>query len=261
MRGAGERGRGRHGARERGVSGADREGTKSAVVVGVYLADRENTAPDIAREMGRSQHWSVEQRWIALGKGRVPEALAPLTMGKAEPPQPKFSLLNGLLGQVDLERYEFVLVCDDDIVLPDGFLDRYLDVVTRYDLALAQPARTHDSYIDHWLVEQLDGLDARRTRFVEIGPLVSIRRDAARHLLPFSEESAMGWGYDFVWPVVMEEAGLRIGIVDATPVAHNLRKPVTHYDHESASRSMQAFLSRHPHLAPQEAFVILEAYS
>lgn len=231
------------------------------LVVGVYLADRENTAADIAREMSGSHRWSVAQRWIALGKGETPEVLAPVTKGRAEPPQPKFSLLNGLLAEADLDRHEFVVVCDDDIVLPEGFLDRYLELVTRHDLALAQPARTHDSYIDHWVVEQLDGLDARRTRFVEIGPLFSVRRDAMRHLLPFDEESPMGWGYDFVWPVVMEQAGLKMGIVDATPVAHSLRKPVAYYDHGEASRTMEAFLSRRPHLSRHEAFAILEAYS
>jgi hypothetical protein len=242
------------------AAAADREGARSVLVVGVYLANRENTAHHISRELILSRRWNVEQRWIALGRGD-PRALAPPTTATVEPPQPKFALLNRVLGREELDRHEFVVVCDDDIELPEGFLDRYLDLVTRFDLALAQPARTHDSYIDHWFVEQLDGLEARRTRFVEIGPLFSMRRDAARHLLPFSEESAMGWGYDFVWPVVMEAAGLRMGIVDATPVAHRLRKPVAYYDHASASRAMNAFLSTRSHLSREEAFTIVEAYS
>ncbi len=125
----------------------------------------------------------------------------------------------------------------------------------------AQPARTHDSYIDHAIVEQRDGLEARRTRFVEIGPLFSMRRDAVRHLFPFCEESPMGWGYDFVWPVVMERAGLRMGIIDATPIAHNLRKSVTYYDHDSAWREMEAFLAKRHHLTRREAYSIVEAYS
>jgi hypothetical protein len=231
------------------------------LVVGVYLADKENTAPAIVREMGRSERWQVEQRWIALGRSAIPEPLAAVTAWREEHPQPKFVLLNRLLGRADLDRHAFVVVCDDDVELPAGFLDRYLELVTRHDLALAQPARTHDSYIDHWIVEQLDGLDARTTRFVEIGPLFSIRRDAVRRLVPFAEDSPMGWGYDFVWPVVIENAGLRMGIVDATPIAHRLRKPVVHYDHGTASRAMQAFVARHPHLSRHEAFSIVEAYS
>jgi hypothetical protein len=231
------------------------------LVAGVYLADRENAAADIACEIGRSRDWDVDQRWIALGKAQIPEALAPVTAWRQPTRAGKFALLNRLLAEVDTGRYEFVLFADDDIVLPDAFVDRYLDLVTRHDLALAQPARTHDSYIDHWIVEQLDGLQARRTRFVEIGPLFSMRRDALHLLTPFSDASPMGWGYDFVWPILVEDAGLRMGIVDATPVAHNLRKPVAFYDNRDAAIAMQAYLADRRSLSRHDAFFIVEAYS
>ncbi len=239
--------------------GADRA-ERTVLVAGVYMCDRKNNAVEIAREIAKSREWQVEQKWIALGKAAIPDKLASVTAWKARS-APKFVLLNRLFAQLALDRYAFVLVCDDDIVLPDRFVDHYLDFVTRYDLALAQPARTHDSYIEHWLVEQLDGLVARRTRFVEIGPLFSMRRDVVRLLAPFSETSPMGWGYDFAWPLVIEQAGLRMGIVDATPVSHNLRKTVACYDTGDAALAMKAFLASHPHLSRDDAFTIVEAYS
>jgi hypothetical protein len=229
--------------------------------VGIYVTDRENLAPEIVAELGRSRRWSVDQRWVALGEGPAPTALGAVTITRVRTRVPKFALLNRVLEECDLSRYEFVLVCDDDITLPESFVDRYLELVVRHDLALAQPARTHGSYIDHYLVEQLDGLDARRTRFVEIGPLFSIRRDAFRAMLPFDEASPMGWGYDFVWPLVMEQAGLRMGIVDATPVDHRIRKPGANYSGPASNRDMKAYLARRPHLAPAQAFSILEAYA
>lgn len=247
---------------ERDVSEGSRGAAENRVLVGgVYLADRENRAAEIAWELRQSQRWQVEQKWVALGEAAVPEVLEPVTAWRAEQALPKFVLLNRLLSQCELDGYAFILICDDDIDLPTAFLDRYLDLVTKHDLALAQPARTHDSYIDHTIVEQLDGLDARRTRFVEIGPLFSVARKAYRYLLPFDESSPMGWGYDYVWPVVMEETGLRMGIVDATPVAHRLRKPVSNYSFQEARAAMRAFLARRPHLSKHEAFSILEAYS
>jgi hypothetical protein len=230
-------------------------------VAGVYLSDRENHAAAIARELARSRDWDVEQRWVALGKAPVPDELVAVTAWQERPPAGKFVLLNRLLAQGDLDRHDVVLFADDDIVLPGGFIDRYLELVTRHDLALAQPAHTHDSYTYHPIVEQLDGLDARRTRFVEIGPLLSMRRDALRLLTPFDEASPMGWGYDYVWPVAVEEAGLRMGIVDATPVAHNLRKPVALYDNRDAAIAMQRFLSTRRHLARHDAYFVVEAYS
>ncbi len=231
------------------------------LVTGVYLADRENRVSEIVVEMGRSRSWQVEQRWCALGRSPVPEHVAAVTVQQTDRGVPKFVLLNRLIAQCLLEHYAYVLVCDDDIALPADFVDRYLELVARHDLALAQPARTHGSYIDHPFVEQLEGLDARRTRFVEIGPLFSIARQAYRHLVPFDETSPMGWGYDFVWPAVIEAAGLRMGIVDATPVVHDLRPPVTFYSFDGAKEGMETLLATHPHLTRAQAFSIVEAYS
>ncbi len=236
-------------------------GAGRVLVVGICLADRENTAEQVAGELAGSSRWAVEQRWVALGRSPAPPGLRELTVERIESRTPKFSLVNRVLRSVQPDAYQYVLVADDDIELPAGFLDRYLELVERHQLALAQPARTHDSYIDHALVEQMDGLDARWTRFVEIGPLFSIHRTAMPLLLPFDEASPMGWGYDYVWPVLLEEAGLRLGIVDAVPVAHRLRKPVANYDYSSADRTQHAFLSTRPHLTKAQAYSIVEAFA
>jgi hypothetical protein len=231
------------------------------LVVGIYLADQKNTAAAVVAELDRSRRWSVDQRWIALGRAPAPAGLAERTVERFHGLRPKFELVNRVVGAAGLDGYDYVLVADDDIELPEGFLDRYLELTDRHRLALAQPARTHDSYIDHSLVEQLDGLDARWTRFVEIGPLFSIHRSAVRLLIPFDEASPMGWGYDYAWPVTMEQAGLRLGIVDATPVAHSLRKPVANYDYSKADAARGAFLSGRPHLSKSDAYTIVEAYA
>ncbi len=141
-----------------------------------------------------------------------------------------------------------------------GFLDSYLALVSRHKFAVAQPARTHDSYIDHRFVEQLDGIDARWTRFVEIGPLFSLHRSAFDYFLPFDEASPMGWGNDFVWPILAEKYSLRMGIVDAVPVAHNLRKPVAYYDYGTSANDMRRHLAERPHLSKKDAFYIVESY-
>jgi hypothetical protein len=132
--------------------------------------------------------------------------------------------------------------------------------VNHYDFALAQPARTHDSYTDHPFVEQLDGLTARQTRFVEVGPLFSMRRDIASLLVPFDQRSPMGWGYDLAWPCVAEGAGLRMGIVDAVPVSHSLRKPVSHYEHARTDEARTHYLAQVPHLDFEDAFFVRESY-
>jgi hypothetical protein len=230
------------------------------LVAGVYLSDKKNLAPHISRTLADSKDWAVEQRWISLGESSPDPDIAPYTVRVVDKPSPKFFLLNQLLKQIDLRDFEYLIVSDDDIQLPEGFLDRYLALVLRHDFALAQPARTHDSYIDHRFVEQLDGIDARRTRFVEIGPLFSLHRAAYNYFLPFDEASPMGWGNDFVWPVLAEKHNLKMGIVDAAPVAHNLRKPVAYYNYGTNADAMRNYLAARPHLSRKDAFFILESY-
>ena len=228
------------------------------LAVGIYLADRPNAAGHILYELAGSAAHEVTQRWTALaplGKGYCD---LPCTVSIEIESIPKFSLMDAMTH--DADNFDWMLICDDDIELPEHFLDEFLETAERFDFALCQPARTEDSYIDHGIVMRMPGLSARRTRFVEIGPLVAIRRDAMSLLLPFGNACGMGWGLDFIWPGIVEDAGLRMGIIDRVPVAHRLRKPVTGYDHEGASRAMFQLLAAHPHLSRDQAFTVLEAY-
>jgi hypothetical protein len=233
---------------------------EAVLVVGVYLADEPNLVADIVSELGRSREWRVDQRWVGLGQSSPVGPVSAVTVEQVATSTPKFTLLNRLLGQRSYADYAFVLVCDDDVLLPSGFLDDYLRFVTRHDLALCQPARTHDSFVDHPFVGRLEGLSARRTQFVEIGPLFSIHRSAFSALLPFDEASPMGWGYDLAWPCTIALAGLRMGIVDATPIEHSFRQTLTHYNRDLVQRQMDAYLVGRAHLTRDEAFVILESF-
>jgi len=229
------------------------------LVVGVYLANRPNTATHLSFEFAGSRSHEVVQRWVALapnGEGRFDHPMTDLVVTD---PTPKFVLLDQLLH--DASEFDWVLLCDDDVEVGANFIDELIRLCTCHDFALAQPARTLDSFTDHPFVQILPGLQARLTRFVEIGPLTCIRRDAMKVLLPFRPESGMGWGLDFVWPVRMEAAGLRMGIVDAVPIAHRIRKSVTGYTHSSAHLGMCAALANERHLTPDEAFTVLEAYA
>lgn len=227
------------------------------LAIGVVLSDVDNAAGRIGDNLSNSKEWEIEQKWVAIGSAEPGVPLVEHVMAG----EPKFSVINRLLAQCSLENIDYLLITDDDIELPAGFLDQYLRLVKQYDFAVAQPARTHDSYIDHFFVERLDGIIARQTMFVEIGPFVSIRKDAIPLLTPFDLTSPMGWGYDFVWPVLLTKAGIKLGIVDATPVRHRLRKPVTNYAHGRASQQMEAYLVANAHLDPARAFYIVNSYS
>lgn len=229
------------------------------LVLGVYLADRPNSVAHLVPALAKSIHCRVSQRWLAI-KGEPPNPeVAAVTVGRLTGFVPKFILMNRLLK--DSEDYDFIVFCDDDIVLPRGFMDAYISLQIEFDLALAQPARTRNSHADHKFVLQRKGMRGRQTRFVEIGPLFSVRQDFAPSIMPFDEKSPMGWGYDYVWPLIAETQGLRIGIIDAAPVDHSLRDQAAAYSGSEAGLAMQAYLANRSFLKKQEAFTVLESFS
>lgn len=230
------------------------------LAIGVYVPGISHRAEHISAELLSSRAWGVDLRWATVGEGPIPHELVALTFLQCPERIPKFALLNRLIAEVDLDQYAMLLVVDDDIELPAGFLDRFLAYQIAHDFTLAQPARTHDSFIDHYFVAQLLGVAARSTRFVEIGPLFSLRREGFPLLLPFDETAPMGWGLDFAWPVQLEARGCRLGIIDATPVRHAIRKPVAYYDYHLTHEGMNRFLAQCAHLPHGQAFRALQTY-
>jgi hypothetical protein len=232
------------------------------LVCGAYLADRENCAAAEIREFGSSKNHEVDQRWIALHLGDRNGTWSgelPWTVSIVDQPTPKFTLINRLLE--GNESFDYVVIADDDVDLPPQFVDRYVAYVEQFRFVLSQPARTRDSYIDHFITAAMPGIDGRLTRFVEIGPLVCIHRSAFPVLFPFDQRSPMGFGYDFIWPVLLESRGLRIGIIDAIPVAHVIRKPGMNYSPKQATDAMAEMLATTPHLTRADAYTVLEVYA
>jgi hypothetical protein len=234
------------------------EEARRALVLGIYLADKPNTAEHIAGTFAGCRDLEIEQRWIALGGEPADGELGAVTAMGVSEPTPKYALLNRLLAEEDLEGYDFVVSTDDDIVLPDGFPDLFLGVQGRVGFDLAQPARTPNSYVDHPIVIQQRGVVARRTRFVEIGPLVSFGRDIYDLVFPFDETSAMGWGFENVWAHRLREHGRAQGIVDAVPMDHSIREPLAHYEWADANADRERYLARNPHIPLQQCLRVLE---
>jgi len=229
------------------------------LVTGVALSDKPNNAASIMDGLASSQNWQLDQKWHVIGESVLPrtEHIVSSSMEKEE----KYKILNRIIQEVNLGAYEYLFVIDDDIEIPPHFVDQYLQVVGRRHYALSQPARTHASYIDHFFVSQLLGIESRQTRFVEIGPVTCIHNSAYHLLLPFDLRAPMGWGLDFHWPTILTQHNLKMGIIDQIPIEHSLRKPVTNYNYQDTESGMQSFLEQVPHMNHHEAFTAIETYS
>lgn len=157
------------------------------------------------------QGWDVA--WWALD-AEAPE-LGRHTVGCG--PGWKFPLLNEIVSRMPSTGW--LVVADDDLVFRSGDVVEFLAVCERARFDLAQPAHVPTSRFSHAHTVAQPGVVARRSTFVEIGPLFCVSAAIRDAVMPFPADSGMGWGLDVDW----YELGMRgasLGIVDSVPIEH-----------------------------------------
>jgi GT2 family glycosyltransferase len=164
----------------------------------------------------------------------------------------KFENLNLLLATHPADGYDWVLVIDDDVELPRGFLDRLLFACERFDLALAQPAHALRSHAAWPQTRRRRDSIARVTPFVEIGPVVAFAARTFQTLLPFPP-LRMGWGLDLHWAALAREHGWRCGVIDAVAITHMAAPVASEYSRAEAVAEARDFLHGKPYLRATEA--------
>lgn len=152
----------------------------------------------------------------------------------------KYQNINAALEKFDTSQFDWLIVTDDDIVLPEHFTDQFLYISEKIGLDIAQPAHRFHSYASFNLNLRKFGCLARTTHFVETGPVTAFRRDIFPVVLPFND-TRWAWGLDVWWAEMAREKAFPIGIVDATPIEH-LRPVANSYDHVAAIDEAKAFL-------------------
>ncbi|HEV7586400.1 MAG TPA: glycosyltransferase family A protein [Solirubrobacteraceae bacterium] len=206
---------------------------RRVLVLGVQRAEHRELSRRIRNELASSRHDVELHTHAPRGRG-------------------KFENLNLLLAEHPVEDRDWLLVVDDDVELPRGFLDGFLFLCERFSLQLAQPAHWLASHAAWPLTRRRPGSVVRETRFVEIGPVTAFARPTFPVLLPFPE-LRMGWGLDAHWAAVAAENGWRCGIVDALPIHHRAAPAADGYSREAAVAEARAFLAKHPYLSASEA--------
>jgi hypothetical protein len=230
------------------------------LVLGVYLVDKPSHVRSIVDNIARTARYMVVQRWVALGGTPKDPSLIQVTWKRRIKRCPKFSLINQLLDEESLNEYEYIVVIDDDIRLPERFLDTFLDLQSVLGFSLAQPARTTNSYIDHPLVQQVKGIVARQTLFVEIGPVTSFHRSIFDLVIPFDLTSPMGWGYENIWAYRLYHRGCRMGIIDSCPVDHSLRPTARYYKWKEAAAGADRILHSQKHFSLARCYKTLRIF-
>jgi hypothetical protein len=206
---------------------------RRVLAIGIEREDRPNLMAAARAELQRSRH-DVEIATSGVG-GRG-----------------KFENLNTLLDAHPLQGRDWLLVLDDDVALPHGFLDDFLFLAERFALKLAQPAHRRRSHAAWRVTRRRAASVARETGFVEIGPVCAFHRDTFTTLLPYPQLQA-GWGLDSHWAALARQHGWKIGVVDATPIRHVMRPIADSYRRADAVAEAQAFLAERPYATAAEA--------
>jgi len=223
------------------------EGPRRRVIVTSIYGDDTDRMTRTVEELRGSRH-DVE---LVLGaRGRTAASLRDVTVAE-QLAGGKFENVNAVLNGRDPGAGDWLIVVDDDVLLPRRFLDRFVAICEALDFALAQPAQTWGSHAAWRITRRRGGSVARETRYVEIGPVTAFRADATAALFPFPP-LRYGWGLDVHWSALARDRGWRLGIVDALPVRHDRAPVAAGYSHEAAVAEAREFLRDRPYL-PAEA--------
>jgi hypothetical protein len=227
---------------------AARTPSMDVLVLGIYQQD------SIVREAVQALSDSRHRVAFALGSldpsvlpGLESSTLAQGMRGN------KFENINELVALVGRREFpRWTLLLDDDVLFPPRFLDRFLALCEHFDLQLAQPAMSRRSHASYGVTRRRPASLVRQTRFVEGGQLTALREEAAQELLPFPADADM-WGLDLHWAGVADDYGWRLGVVDATPVRHEIRPTGQTYSVPEAAQRGLDFVESHRSLPPEEA--------
>jgi hypothetical protein len=206
---------------------------RRVLAIGIERAGEPNLLAGARRELLRSKH---DVRFDSTTVGELG----------------KFENLNALLAHNPPQAYDWLLVVDDDVSLPRGFLDSFVFLAERFGLRLAQPAHRARSHAAWQITRRRPGSLLRETAYIEIGPVTAFHSATFDLLLPFPELRA-GWGLDAHWAAIAQQHGWPMGIVDATPIRHGLRQIAAFYDREEAIAEGTGFLSDRPYLKVSES--------
>ena len=206
---------------------------RRVLALGVERPERRALTRRMRAELLRSRH-AVELHMCAPGE------------------RGKFENLNRMLRAYPPADHDWLLLLDDDVSLPHGFLDRFVFLCERFGLQLAQPAHRLNSHAAWPQTRRRPRALVREVSFVEIGPVTAFARVTFPTLLPFPQ-LRMGWGLDAHWAALAREHAWRCGVVDALAVRHRTAPAAGGYSREAAIAEARDFLATRPYVRAEEA--------
>ncbi len=221
------------------------------LVLGVYRRHKATTIAGVVAPLAE-RDWQVAL-W-ALDE--VVHDLGPWTLGCG--PGARLPLLQEAYTRA-APTSGWVVISDDDVVFVEGDSARFVALAARAGLDIAQPAHAPGSLVNHPITVRVSGTTARRTTFVECGPLVAVSPTWRSAVFPLPSWRGMGWGHELEWSDLAKR-GCSLGIVDATAIRH-LKPAAGSYDPTLMQRRVRAELAQRGVRRWHEHHETLQAWS
>lgn len=141
------------------------------------------------------------------------------TQTRSSGPGQRMQLLQELIDGYPPPDECWVILADDDVTWAfPGDGESWRRWAQLSELDVSQPGHFPSSNHVYRLNDAKPLTLARRTGFVEVGPLVLMSPKGYSAALPFPKGAEMGWGLDIDWSFL---SNLAIGVVDCTPMVHH----------------------------------------
>lgn len=118
-----------------------------------------------------------------------------------------------------LNQYDYFWFADDDISLQGNEINKMFQRMNDYDLDIAQPAMSIDSYFSYLITIQCDFLKIRFSNFVEV-MAPCLRKSLVKDMLPFFKDAFSGMGLDSIWTYKTRREPNKIAILDEVVMTH-----------------------------------------
>jgi hypothetical protein len=116
-----------------------------------------------------------------------------------------------------ISEYNYVWLPDDDVSISTFDINKLFKTANEYNLALCQPSMK--GYISHNITLPVEGNILRYTNFVEVlAPLFNL--ETLLKVYQTFDLNYSGWGYDYLWPYLLNYPQDKIAIIDNIIMTH-----------------------------------------
>jgi len=137
-----------------------------------------------------------------------------------------------------LNDYDFFWFVDDDVSLESNQINKMFQSMNDYDLDIAQPAMSLDSYFSYLITIQCETFKIRFSNFVEV-MAPCLKKSLLKDMLPFFKDAFTGMGLDSIWTYKSRKEPNKMAILDEVVMTHT--RPVGGPLHQKLKEKNKSF--------------------